>query len=215
MKYPASYRSKYGIIHVMGPQCGESAEAIVIRKSEDFTVRKAGKTLWAHHSKLASVDTVRRMCKLGPAYVYLVADSVGTARRVRMPGLDTKSPSRAAREYHPRNREPGGWRPISELRISDVNDGCQYLDNANGWALVLGPLESLMRNPLPIAMEDWADITGDKPRTLKTGYPPGRTPGHAVCAQQMDMSSHPDVWVKDRVIIGIAPLVPPSAVFLR
>jgi hypothetical protein len=215
MKHPSSYRSKYGIIHVMGPQCGEPAEAIIIRKAKDFAVRNAGKTLWAHHSKRAEIGMVRHMCGLGPAYLYLVADSVGVARKIKMPGQDTKDPPRAAREYHSRDREHGGWRPINGLGISDVLDGHRYLDKENGWALVLGPLENLMSNPLPIAMEDWADITGETPMTLKTGYPRGRVPGHAVCAEQMDMSSNPDVWIKERAIIGIAPLVPPYAMYLR
>ena len=205
-----AYRSPYGLIHVMGPQCGETAEQIIERKADDFKRRNAAKTLWAHHSRLATIDMVRRLGARGTVHLYLVADTTGKARKLRMPGQATTSPSRAARHYHPGNREPGGWLPIEDLGISGVTDSCRLLDKGNGWALFLGPLENLMERPEPIRMEDWADITTGSPKPLRTGIG-----AHVVCAEQRDMRAHPEVWRKERVVIGVAPLVAPFAAWLR
>jgi hypothetical protein len=209
-------KARHAIIHVMGPQCGESAEQIIDRKCQDFTLRRSQKTLWAHHSRLASVGMVRKLGEGGDAHLFLVADSVGNAKRIKMPGQQTTSPFRPAKEYSPRDRHPGHWRPIAELNISPVTDSSRFLDHENGWALVLGDLKSLVDSPVEICMEDWADVseclisgTGN-PVPLRTGLG-----FHAVCAERTDMRSHNAVWRKRRVIIGVAPLVPPYAVWLR
>ena len=89
-----------------------------------------------------------------------------------------------------------------------MGDDSRYLDRRKGLALVLGPIE-LVTPPALIRMAEWADVTGSAPKPVRT-----RQGSHAVCAARRDMKEHPDVWHKDRVIIAVAPLRPPYAVWL-
>jgi hypothetical protein len=199
--------SRYSIIHVMGDQCGETAQEIIRRKIHDNENRYAKLTLWAQHSRLAKPDHVRSLCAKGTVYLYLVADRRGG--RIRMPGQQTKAKYRAATHYHPGDRGADGWKLVSELNISDVTDNRSYLDNQKAYALALGPLQYL--DPAyPIRMQDWANTTGEAMVPVRT-----RMGAHAICAEREDMSKHAEVWIKERVIIAIAPLVEPFAVWLK
>lgn len=199
--------ARRAIIHVMGDQCGESAEDIIMRKISDSRSRGAKLTLWAQHSRLAKPQHVRRLCAKGEAYLFLVADR--RKGRIKMPGQPTTGKYRAATHYNAGDRNLDEWKPITDLEISEVTDNKGYLDGQKGYALVLGAIQ-ILEQPFPIRMQEWADVTGETPVPVKTGMG-----FHAVCSERSDMSKHPNVWIKERVIIATAPIVEPFAVWLK
>jgi hypothetical protein len=206
MNHGKAASARYSIIHVMGDQTGEAANDILKRKRAD--AEKSGMTLWAQHSRLAKPDHVRSLCAKGEAYLYLVADR-RPAGRIKMPGQQTTGRYRAATHYNAGARNVDVWEPVAELNISDVVDGCRYLDKGSGYALVLGVIE-ILEQPFAIRMQEWANNTGEELVPVKTGMG-----YHAICAERHDMSDHPDVWTKERMVIATAPLVKPFAVWLR
>jgi hypothetical protein len=194
------------IIHVMGPQCGETVKEILDRKVADS--RGAEVTLWAEHSRLAKPEQVRRLCTGGEAYLYLVADrrKVG----IKFPGTNPAAEYRQATHYNAGDRSRDEWKPIADLKISKVTDSKRFLDHQRSYALVLGRIQ-LFEDPYPsIRMQEWTDVTGKAPVPVKT-----RMGAHAICAERKDMSDHPEVWIKERVIIAAAPIVKPFAVSLK
>jgi hypothetical protein len=210
--------SRHAVLHVMGPRGGESAESIIRRKMEDFTVRGSAVTLWSQHSRLAKHEHIRSLCSRGEAFLYLIADRARRGRAAaprdaldgcRMPGQQTTGKYRSAVFYNPGSRtDPTSWVLIDD-KIRNPGDDCRHLDKGAGLALVLGRIE-LVDPPEPISMEDWADVTGSTPVPVRTSIG-----CHAVCAERREMRHHPDVWKKQRIIIAVAPLQPPYSVWLK
>jgi hypothetical protein len=205
--------ARYAVIHVMGDRGGEKSENIIQRKADDIRNRGAKFTFWSQHSRRATPEQVTSMCRRGDAFLYLVADVRRPKHReastIRMPGEPTKGEHRCATHYQYWNKPPGAWQVIADLHLGPVRDATKYLDRENGRALVLGQIE-LLDHPFPIRMQDWADIGDENPMPARTGQ------GYCVvCAERQDMRHHPEVWRKERVIIAVAPLVAPYAVWLK